>query len=56
MVETLLFSYCIDLFINVILLFAEEGLSLTFQNTIMRISCIMLTRAIHGGDVKGIYF
>ena len=54
MVETLLFKKLILLLKNLILLFGEEGLSLTFQKTIIRTSLIMLARARHGGDVKGI--
>ena len=54
MVETLLFRKLILLLKNLILLFGEEGLSLTFQKTILRTSFIMLTRARHDGDVRGL--
>ena len=54
MMATLLYRNCIDLFINVILLFGEEGLSLSIQKTIMRTSFVKQITVGHGGDLKGI--
>ena len=49
-----LFRKLIHLFINVILLFVEEGLPLSVYMTIMRTSCVKQITVRHGGDAKRI--
>ena len=56
MMVTILFRNFIDLFINVILLFVVEELSLTYQKAIMRTSCAKQIKVRHVGDVKGFIF
>ena len=54
MMTTLLLRNCIDLCIIVIVLFGEEGISLSIQKTIMRTSFVKQITVGHGGDFKGI--
>ena len=49
MMATLLFRNCIDLLINVILLFGEKGLYLSIQKIIVKQITVR-----HGGDLKWI--